>query len=62
MSGRRIRRKASPAGKERKQEAFGGGTETDSNTLHIAVYQTTAARQTKKEAFSQRRATKQLSL
>lgn len=41
-----------PCWQEKKnKEAFGGGTETDSNTLHIAAYQTTAARQTKKEAI-----------
>ena len=44
--------------REENKEAFGGGTKTDSNTLHIAAYQTTAARQTKKEAFSQAAATK----
>ena len=52
MSGVRIRRKASPAGKERKQEAFGGGTGKDRNTLLIAAHKNTAARQKKKEAHN----------
>jgi len=38
--------------REEKREAFGGGTGTDRNTLHVAAYQITAARQKKKEAHN----------